>query len=133
MAEITELGYENLRRLIVDSIATVELSDDQGGYVVRINTSDDNVTWIHPTKEITVWDEYGNQVPIEVPDTQTLQLQVVVTGTDAGVTLPATFTGIKLEDATTGDVVSEETFTPFEMTQDADEITITHNIEVPQL
>lgn len=134
MAEITGKAYESIRAHLVDTITRVVLKDDIGEVILNLPiASDDRLTWIHPTKEVqTGWDQLGNPIYKTVPDTQTLQLEIVITGSDSEITLPTTFAEVELHDDISNKI-SVESFEPFMMTQPEDQITITHNIEVPKV
>lgn len=130
MAEITTNGYEDLKYLIQENWTRISLRDEEGNEVYGATTSG-SAEWIHPTESKPVeYDMRGYPIPGDVPSTQTLSLQVVVSGSQ--VSLPATFASSVITNQLS-EVVSEETFTPFEMTQTEDQLTITHNIEVPQV
>ena len=134
MAEITEKAYESIRAHLVDTITRVVLKDDTGAEILNLPiATDDRLTWIHPTKEVqTGWDQLGNPIYNTVPDTQTLQLEIVITGSDTGVTLPTTFAEVELHDDISN-ILSAESFEPFMMTQEEDQITIIHSVEVPKV
>lgn len=133
MAEVTEKAYEGIRAYLVETITRAELLDDAGERILnRPIETDDRFTWIHPTKEVQVgYNQYGQPLYDDVPDSQTLQLQIEITGSDNDISLPTTFAQSVLNSAT-GDI-SIESFEPFTMTNKEDQITIIHNIEVPQL
>lgn len=132
MAEITDQAYQDLKKYIVENWTSIELRDEAGGTIKSLDTTDNNVNWIHPTKTVTVgYDSYMNPIPGEVPDSQRLQLEVVVTGADVS-TLPTTFAQSVVKNDS-GDELSVETFEPFTMQTEEDEITVVHSIEVPQV
>jgi len=116
MAEITTDAYQNLRDYIESNWQYIELQDDTNAVIVRLDPSDSRVTWTHTASS------------------QTLELQVVITGSDADITLPQTFAKSVIYNVVTGgNPFSTETFTAFDMTQAEDQLTVTHNVEVPQV
>lgn len=116
MAEITQAAYQDLRGHIQSNWQYIELQDDVGTPIVRLSPSDSRVTWTH------------------VADSQTLQLQVVITGSDSEITLPTTFAkSVIYNVASGGNPISEEVFEAFTMTQAEDQLTVTHSIQVPQV
>lgn len=116
MAEITTHAYQDLRDHIQTNWQYIELQDDTGNPIVRLSPSDERVTWTHDT------------------NASTLSLQAVIKGSDTDITYPVTFVKSAIYDvATGGEAYSEEEFTPFTIEGDEDEITIIHNIEVPQV
>ncbi|MHA6251948.1 hypothetical protein [Oceanobacillus sp. CAU 1775] len=133
MAEITEKAYESIRAHLVETITRVELQDESGEQILnRPIATDDRFTWIHPTKEVqTGWDDLGNQIYSTIPDTDTLQLEMVIKGSDSNLTLPVTFAQSVLSSDT--EDFSVEAFEPFSMTQADDQITIVHSVEVPKV
>jgi len=140
MAEITAEAYQDLRQYILDNWHFIELQNDSGTAVVRLSPNDSRVSWVHEMiegeAEIITWDQLGTPIygdPVELLP-NTLQLQIVITGADSEVSLPTTFTtsAIYKVDAD-GEPFSTESFEPFTMQNDQDELTVIHNIEVPQL
>jgi len=116
MAEITAQAYQALRDYIESNWIYIELRDDVGTAIMRLDTSDVRVNWTHTA------------------GAQTLELTVVLTGSDADITLPQTFASSAIYNvATGGDALSVENFVAFNMQNDADELTIKHQIEVPQV
>ncbi|MFD2638422.1 hypothetical protein [Piscibacillus salipiscarius] len=116
MAEITQDAYQDLRDYIQNSWQFIELQDDSGTAVLRLDPSDSRVTWTHTA---------GSQI---------LQLQVVVKGSDTDITAPQTFAqSVIFNVASGGNPLSTETFTAFTIEQDEDQLTVIHNIEVPQV
>lgn len=138
MAEVTAKAYEDLRQYIVDTWQYIELQDDSGTAIVRLSPDDSRVSWVHEKVEVETGFEYdrlGNKIPItETMLPNTLQLQIVITGSDSEITLPQTFAKSVLFNVDVdGDPLSTESFEIFEMVQAEDEITVTHNVEVPQV
>jgi len=116
MAEITTDAYQDLRDYIESNWQYIELQDDTNVVIVRLDLSDSRVTWTHTASS------------------QTLELQVVITGSDSDITLPQTFAKSVIYNVLTGgNPLSTETFPAFDMTQAEDQLTVTHNIEVPQV
>ena len=116
MAEISNQGYQSLRDYIQSNWQYIELQDDTNTPILRLSPSDSRVTWTHLVGE------------------QTLKLQIVVKGSDIDITYPVTFAKSLIFDvATGGSAYSEETFTPFTIESDQDELTVIHSIQVPQV
>ncbi|MGG4039292.1 hypothetical protein [Heyndrickxia ginsengihumi] len=116
MAEITTQAYQNLRDYIQSNWQYIELQDDSDGAILRLSPSDSRVTWTHNAGD------------------QTLKLQIVVKGSDTDITLPKTFASSHIFNVATGGIsFSDESFTPFTMSTDQDELTVIHNIQVPQV
>lgn len=116
MAEITLQAYQDLRDYIENNWKYIELRDDENTSILRISTSDDRVTWTH------------------TENAQTLELTCVISGDDADITLPQTFASSAIyKVATGGNAFSVETFTAFSMQNEADQLTIKHKIQVPQV
>lgn len=121
MVEITEEGYQSIRDHVEngggDNWEWIELRDDDGDPIFRVDeTNDTRVTWTH---------DAGAQV---------LELEIVVQGSDDDVTAPQTFGESALFDVETdGSPYSVETFDNFTIEDDEDQLTVRHQIEVPQL
>ena len=116
MAEVTSNAYQDLRDYIQTNWQYIELQDDTGTPVIRLSPSDSRVTWTHSA------------------GSQTLTLQIVVKGSDSDIPVPSNFgQSVIFNVATGGNALSTETFTSFTMESDNDELTVTHNIEVPQV
>lgn len=116
MAEITSSAYQAIRDYIQQNWKYIELRDDAGNAIVRLSPSDSRVSWIHNAGD------------------QTLKLQVIIKGSDADITKPQTFASSAIYDvATGGQPYSIESFTPFTIESDQDELTVIHSIEVPQV
>ncbi|MBY6273966.1 MAG: hypothetical protein CW346_17480 [Bacillaceae bacterium] len=116
MAEITSSAYQAIRDYIQQNWQYIELRDDLGNAILRLSPADSRVSWIHNA---------GDQV---------LKLQIVVKGSDADITKPQTFASSAIYDvATGGNAYSIESFTPFTIESDQDELTVIHSIEVPQV
>jgi len=116
MAEITSQAYQALRNYIQSNWKYIELRDDLGNAIVRLSPSDNRVTWTHNSGD------------------QTLKLQVVIKGSDSDISKPKTFASSAIYDvATGGQAYSVESFTPFTIESDMDELTVIHEIQVPQV
>lgn len=116
MAEITQVGYQGIRDYIEANWKFIELRDADGAKIVRLDTSDERVSFTH------------------APGAQTLELSIVITGSNAEITLPQTFAASVIFTSADGAdaVTAVESFSPFEMTMEEDQITVRHRIEVPQ-
>lgn len=116
MAEITSQAYQDLRDYIQANWQYIELQDDTGTPILRLSPSDSRVTWTHTAGE------------------QTLKLQIIVKGSDTDITLPSTFASSHIfKVASGGSAFSSETFTSFTIESEQDELTVIHNISVPQV
>lgn len=116
MAEVTSNAYQDLRDYIQSSWKYIELKDDTGSSVVRLSPSDSRVSWTHSE------------------GSQTLTLQIVVKGSESDISVPSTFAQSDIFNVETGgNALSTETFTAFTMESENDELTVTHNISVPQV
>lgn len=116
MAEITSAAYQNLRDYIQSNWNCIELQDESGIKIVRLSPSDSRVTWQHLAGE------------------SVLKLQVIIKGSDSDIVAPKTFAkSVIYNVATGGSQFSTESFTPFTIESDQDELTVIHNIEVPKV
>lgn len=116
MTEIKPAGYQDLRNYIEANWEYIELRDDQGSAIVRLPITDDRVEWTH------------------TPGAQTLEMTVTINGSDPDISLPQTVAGSALYKAASGgDAMSEKTFVPFTLMAAEDEITIRHQIQVPEV
>ena len=116
MAEITQAAYQNLRDYIQVNWKYIELQDDLSNVIVRLSPSDSRVTWTHLAGE------------------PTLKLQVIIKGSDTDIMAPKTFAKSIIYNVTTGgSQLSVESFTPFTIEGDQDELTVIHSIEVPKV
>jgi len=132
MAEVTALAYDDLKYHIQETWNFIELYNSADEEVKSINISGSaNANWIHPTKSVVVgYNEMYQPINGDVPDTDTLQLEIVVTGADF--TLPTEIAKSVIKSGI-GNEASVETFEAFTMTQAEDELTIVHSIQVPQI
>lgn len=114
MAEITASAYSDLRNYILSNWQYIELQDDLGTPIVRLSPSDSRVTSVIE----------GNNVKITI----------VVKGSDTDIVAPKTFAkSVIFNVATGGTPFSTESFTAFTIEGDQDQLTVIHNIEVPQV
>ncbi|AKS37684.1 hypothetical protein NP92_04240 [Anoxybacillus gonensis] len=114
MAEITSSAYQAIRDYIQANWQYIELRDDLGNPILRLSPSDSRVT--------------------STIEGQTVKLQIVVKGSDADITKPQTFASSAIYDvATGGQPYSIESFTSFTIESDMDELTVIHEIQVPQV
>lgn len=116
MAEINASGYQSIRDFIQSKWKFIELRDNTSQPILRLDTSDNRVSWTHTA------------------GSQTLELTIVVKGGDVGITLPQTFASSAIYDvASGGSPYSVESFTPFTMEGAGDELTVKHQIQVPKV
>ncbi|KZR58965.1 hypothetical protein [Pseudobacillus badius] len=117
MAEITQVGYQTIRDHIQENWKFIELQDELGAKVVRLDPTDPRVTWTHS------------------PGAQTLELSIVISGKDSDISLPQTFaaSAVYTSAEAAEPVTAVEPFSNFEMTMEEDQITVRHRIEVPQV
>ena len=116
MAEITNAGYQSIRDFVEATWKYVELRDETGTKIVRLAVRDPRVTWEHNA------------------NAQTLELKVVIKGSDAEVSLPKTFASSAIYSiATGGSALSDESFSDFTMESSGDELTVIHKLEIPQI
>lgn len=114
MAEITASAYSDLRNYIQTNWQYIELQDETGTAILRLSPADSRVTSIIE----------GNSVKITV----------VVKGSDTDIVAPKTFSkSVIYNVATDGTPFSTESFTAFTIETDQDELTVIHNIEIPQV
>lgn len=116
MAEILTAGYQSIRDFVQANWKFIELRDGAGTAIIRIGIGDARVTWTHTA------------------NAQTLSLQVVVKGTDSGISLPKTYASSAIYSVATGGTpLSVETFSSFTMEATGDELTVVHQLEIPSL
>ncbi|KZZ85649.1 hypothetical protein [Bacillus sp. SJS] len=116
MAEINIQGYQSIRDFIQSNWKYIELRDNSGVAIIRLSPTDSRVTWQHTA------------------GSQTLKLQVIVKGSDSGMTLPKTFASSAIYSvASGGNAYSVESFSPFTMETAQDELTVIHSIQVPKV
>ncbi|PKM78532.1 MAG: hypothetical protein CVU90_01995 [Firmicutes bacterium HGW-Firmicutes-15] len=114
-SEIVAAGYQDVRDYIQANWKYIELRDDLGVAVLRLSPADPRVSWTHTA------------------GAQTLELSIVITGSDAGLVLPQKFaSSLVYKVASAGSpLTSVQTFTTFEMASTSDQLTIKHSISVP--
>lgn len=123
MAAVTTAGYQDLRDYIQANWLFIEIRDASvagagGAAIVRLPLSDARVDWVHTA------------------NAQTLQLRVTLTGSDADVPVPVTArSSVIFKVAAGGNPLSSEVLVEGDATinADADQIVITHSIQVPQV
>ena len=116
MAEITPQAYANIREHINNGWTYIELQDDAGNAILRLGSDDARVSWIHQEGATA------------------LLRQVVITGKDTDITLPQTFAKSAIYNvATGGTAFSLETFNSFTLETVNDELTIVHELQIPQV
>ncbi|MGE6259220.1 hypothetical protein ACQKCU_15160 [Heyndrickxia sporothermodurans] len=116
MAEITSQAYQDLRDYIQSNWKYIELQDESGKAIIRLSPTDNRVTWSHAAGD------------------QTLKLQVIIKGSDSDITKPSTLAKSLIFNVTQGgQPFSIESFTPFTIEQNEDELTVIHSIQVPKL
>lgn len=117
MSEINEYGYQKLREFIKSSWKYIELQDNNGKAIIR--------------KQATVLNHSDGE--------NIVKLQVVVKGNEIGAneTTPVTVAKMALYDvATGGEPIANKDFDVADittLTQDVDQLTVVHSIEVPQI
>lgn len=121
MAEVLTNGYEALRAGIDpnatnQSFDVIELTNSGTG-VVRLSTSDSRVT-VNSAAEANPY-----------------EIEVTVTGADSEITQPQTIDGSRVyeADAAGEEVTPIETFSSVTLDNDQDELTVRHQIEIPQI
>lgn len=116
MADATSFAYEDLRTYIVNNWNYVELRDSLGNPALRISTSDTRVSWTHE------------------PNSQTLELTIVIQGSNSDISLPQEFGQSAIyKTVAGGSPVSVENFPNFTMEGVGDQLTVKHRIEVPRI
>lgn len=114
MAEISTAGYSELRSFIQSDWKYIALVSETDTEILRLDATTD----ARCTLSVV-----GNDVVYTV----------VVKGSDADIIAPVTIAGSKIYDvATGGSAYGNETFTPFTIEGDQDELTVTYSIQVPQ-
>lgn len=117
MSEINEYGYQKLREFIKSSWKYIELQDNNGKAIIR--------------KQATVLNHSDGE--------NIVKLQVVVKGAEIGAdeTTPVTVAKMALYDVSTGgEPIANKDFDVADittLTQDVDQLTVVHSIEVPQI
>lgn len=114
--EFSSAGYADLRAYIEANWKYIEVRKSDGTAILRKTTSDPRVNWRH---------EAG---------AQELILEIVLSGSDAEITLPVTISKSAIyKVATGGNALSEDTFTAVTLEDALDKITIQHKLQVPRI
>ncbi|HWJ80182.1 MAG TPA: hypothetical protein VNR61_19125 [Niallia sp.] len=113
MSSITTYGYNKIQDYLVANVTYLELQDDQGNAIKRYTTSNG----------LTITNSKA---------TQTITYEVVATG-DAAFLNKTVAQSVLFDVATNGSSIATETFSPFTFESAEDELTVKHNIQVPQL
>jgi hypothetical protein len=113
--EIPSAGYEQLRDYVQNNWGFISVLDDTGTEITRIDVAaDGRASWS--------------------TGAQTRSITVTVAGSDADVTTPVTISGSELYDSDVAtDVLSSDSFTGATLEKDADELTVEHEVQVPQV
>lgn len=115
-SELSAAGYQDLRTYINTNWAFIELRNAQNGAILRLGTTDPRVSWKHAA------------------GAQELILQVEISGSDSGISLPMTVAGSAIfKGGTGGSAMSADTFTSVTLENVLDKVTIQHRIQVPQI
>ena len=112
--ELPNAGYEDLREYVRDNWDYIELQDDVDDQVTRIDVdTDDRASW--------------------ATDGDIRRVTVTVSGSDADVTTPVTITSSHLFKADSGgNSLSNDSFSGATLEEDGDELTVEHEVQVPQ-
>lgn len=115
MAEITSSGYQDLREHVQSTWQYVVLKSDTNAEILRIKTDDPRVIWAHNS---------GDQVLI---------LKLSLTGLDFE-SKPQRINKIELyKEQTGGSPFVSESFSLVTIEVDADKLTVTLKIQIPQV
>lgn len=117
MSELTADGYQTIRDYVRSNWSHIEIYDDNGNAVTRVDIDGDNRSqW---------YDEDGDNV---------LKVEFDVTGSDGDVSLPVTLQKSAIWDSGSGgnQVTVKEQFANATLNQSGDNVTITHTINIPQ-
>lgn len=113
--EIPSAGYTDLRDYVRNNWDYIELVDDTGSQVLRVSVSGDSRA---------SWTDNG----------QTQLAEITVTGGDSDITTPVTIAESALFDvASGGSAYSTDTFTNATLDQSGDELTVQHEVQIPQV
>lgn len=116
MAEISEDGYEDIRDHIESTWVYLELRDDADSQIIRVDDSDSRLSWTHSDGD------------------QTLEYTITVSGSDSDISPPQTFEKSALyKEDSGGDYMSLESFTQFTIETSDDQLTVKHQVQVPQV
>lgn len=113
--DISTQGYDNLRSYIQNNWKYLELQSSTGTPVLRITTTDSRLTILNSNGKITY--------------------VLVLKGSDVGITVGTTEVGKSaiFNVASGGTAFSTETFTSFIFAGTQDELTVTHELQVPKV
>ncbi|AXR81485.1 hypothetical protein [Natrarchaeobaculum sulfurireducens] len=112
--ELPDAGYDDLRDHVQDSWSHIELQDDDDEQVTRIEIDDD---------DRASWSEDG--------DIRTVT--VTVSGSDDDIDTPVTVESTHLFNTETGgDSLSNDSFSGATLEEDGDELTVEHEVQIPQ-
>lgn len=118
MAEFTSTGYQSIRDFVQANWKYIELRDTAGVAILRLAVDGTRVKWLHTA------------------GAQRLEVQIIVKGSDSEMTgkLPKAFASSAIYSvATGGTALSVETFSSFTMEASGDELTVVHQLEIPQI
>lgn len=114
-SEIPTAGYTDLRDHVRNNWDYIELVDDTGSAVLRVSVSGDSRA---------SWTDNG----------QTQLAEITVSGSDSDITTSVTIAESRLFDvASAGSAYSSDTFANATLSQDTDELTVQHEVQVPQV
>ena len=117
MSELTEAGYQTIRNYVNNNWTHIEIYDDGGNAVTRVDiTGDSRSQWL---------DLDGDNV---------LKVEFDVTGSDSDISLPVTLQKSAIWDSGSGgnQTTVKEQYANATLNQDGDNVTITHTIKIPQ-
>lgn len=114
-SEIPSAGYTDLRDYVRNNWDYIELVDDTDSVVLRVSVSGDSRA---------SWTDNG----------QTQLAEITVSGSDADITTPVTIDESRLFDVSSGgSAYSSDTFAAATLQQDSDELTVQHEVQIPQV
>jgi len=119
--ELTAAGYKNLREAIQARWLYVSIRNSSDAEIVRLEIAED---------ARCTWQDNGT------PNPTVLEIALSADDVDLSGSLPLTIAGTKLfVGSTGGDSLSEDTFANATLASadPADTLTITHNIQVPEI
>jgi hypothetical protein len=112
--DISTQGYDNLRSYIQTNWKYLELQSSTGTPILRITTSDSRLTISNANGKLTY--------------------VLVLKGSDAGITIGTEVGKSAIFNvASGGTAYSTETFTSFTFAGTQDELTVTHELQVPKV
>ncbi|UUV26380.1 MULTISPECIES: hypothetical protein [Lysinibacillus] len=114
MAEFSNAGYHKIRDYIKATWNYIELQDETGTAIIRLGIDDSRVTWIH------------------TENTNPLKIQIKIKGSE--ISLPKRFAKSAIFDvASGGTALAVSDFETTTLTQEIDELTVEHSLEVPNV